>query len=95
MDAYSCVNRQEDRARIMEYFMTRDDEAGILIQSPFIHQKLRIMCDAVPQRVRYCALGQRSLGTAPVMANGRRTQAFDLSPGIVALHNSHCSDAFH
>ena len=47
VDAYSCVNRQEDRARIMEYFMTRDDEAGILIQSPFIHQKLRIMCDAV------------------------------------------------
>ena len=47
VDNYGCVNRQEDRARIMEYFMTFEDEAQILIQSPFIRQKLQIMCDAV------------------------------------------------
>lgn len=47
VDAYACVNRQEDRARIMEYFMTFDDESQILIQSPFIRRKLLMMCDAV------------------------------------------------
>lgn len=47
VDDYGCVNRQEDRARIMEYFMTYEDEAQILIQSPFIRQKLQMMCDAV------------------------------------------------
>ena len=47
VDNYGCVNRQEDRARIMEYFMTFEDEAQILIQSPFIRQKLQMMCDAM------------------------------------------------
>ena len=47
VDSYACVARTEDRARIMEYFMTHEDEAQILIQSPFIRQKLQIMCDAV------------------------------------------------
>lgn len=47
VDNYGCVNRQEDRARIMEYFMTYEEEAQILIQSPFIRQKLQMMCDAV------------------------------------------------
>ena len=47
VDNYGCVNRQEDRARIMEYFMTFEDEAQVLIQSPFIRQKLQMMCDAV------------------------------------------------
>lgn len=47
VDSYACVARTEDRARIMEYFMTREDEARILIQSPFIRQKLQMMCDAV------------------------------------------------
>lgn len=47
VDDYGCVNRQEDRARIMEYFMTCEDEAKILIQSPFMRRKLQIMCDAV------------------------------------------------
>lgn len=46
VDNYGCVNRQEDRARIMEYFMTFENEAQILIQSPFIRQKLQMMCDA-------------------------------------------------
>ena len=41
------VDLKEDRARIMEYLMTRDDAAELLIQSPFIRQKLRIMCNAV------------------------------------------------
>ena len=47
VDSYSCVASSEDRARIMEYFMTHEDEARLLIQSPFIRQKLQIMCDAV------------------------------------------------
>ena len=47
VDSYACVARTEDRARIMEYFMAHEDEARILIQSPFIRQKLQMMCDAV------------------------------------------------
>lgn len=47
VDSYGCVNVKEDRARIMEYFITRDNEAKLLIQSPFIRKKLQIMCDAV------------------------------------------------
>ena len=47
VDSYACVDLKEDRARIMEYFMTREDEAERLIQSPFIRQKLQIMCNAV------------------------------------------------
>ena len=47
VDTYSCVAATEDRARIMEFFMTRDDEAELLIQSPYIRAKLQIMCDAV------------------------------------------------
>lgn len=31
----------------MEFFMTHDDEAELLIQSPYIRAKLQIMCDAV------------------------------------------------
>lgn len=47
VDGYSCVNEREDRARIMEYFMVHGDEAGLLIESPAIRQKLQFMCDAV------------------------------------------------
>ena len=47
VDTYSCVAATEDRARIMEFFMTHDDEAKLLIQSPYIRAKLQIMCDAV------------------------------------------------
>ena len=47
VDGYSCVNEREDRARIMEYFMVHEDEAGLLIESPAIRQKLQFMCDAV------------------------------------------------
>lgn len=47
VDGYSCVNEREDRARIMEYFMVHEDEAGLLIESPAIRQKLKFMCDAV------------------------------------------------
>lgn len=47
VDDYSCVNEREDRARIMEYFMVYEDEAGLLIESPAIRQKLQFMCDAV------------------------------------------------
>ena len=31
----------------MEYFMVHEDEAGLLIESPAIRQKLQVMCDAV------------------------------------------------
>lgn len=47
VDGYSCVNEREDRVRIMEYFMVHEDEAGLLIESPAIRQKLQFMCDAV------------------------------------------------
>lgn len=47
VDSYACVARTEDRARIMEYIMTHEDEAKLLIQSPFIRRKLQMMCDAV------------------------------------------------
>ena len=47
VDTYSCVAATEDRARIMEFFMTHDDEAELLLQSPYIRAKLQIMCDAV------------------------------------------------
>lgn len=47
VDSYACVDPGEDRARIMEYFMTHDDEAQLLIQSPYIRQKLQWMCAAV------------------------------------------------
>ena len=47
VDSYACVSRQEDRARIMEYLMTREDEAAILLQSPHIRRKLALMNEAV------------------------------------------------
>ena len=47
VDSYACVDETEDRARIMEYFMTHDDEAELLIQSPAIRKKLELMCRAI------------------------------------------------
>lgn len=47
VDSYAQVDEHEDRARIMEYFMTHTDEAKLLIQSPVIRQKLQRMCDAI------------------------------------------------
>lgn len=47
VDGYSRVNAKEDRARIMEYFMTRDDDARELIKSPAIEKKLRHMSEAI------------------------------------------------
>lgn len=47
VDSYAKLAAQEDRARIMEYFMTHEDEAGLLIQSDAIRQKLEWMCRAV------------------------------------------------
>ena len=43
----SCTAPTALSARIMEFFMTHDDEAELLIQSPYIRAKLQIMCDAV------------------------------------------------
>lgn len=47
VDSYAKLAAQEDRARIMEYFMAHEDEAGLLIQSDVIRQKLEWMCRAV------------------------------------------------
>ena len=47
VDSYGRVNEREDRARIMEFFMTHDDEAKLLIESPAIQKKLKLMCDGI------------------------------------------------
>ena len=47
VDAYARTNAKEDRARIMEYVMANEDMAGALMQSPYITQKLEIMCQAI------------------------------------------------
>lgn len=47
VDAYTRTNAKEDRARIMEYVMANEDLAGALMQSPYITQKLEIMCQAI------------------------------------------------
>ena len=47
VDSYSRTFASEDRARIMEFFMTRDDDAQELIKSPAIKNKLQHMSSAV------------------------------------------------
>lgn len=47
VDSYAKLAAQEDRARIMEYFMVHEDEAGLLVQSDAIRQKLTWMCRTV------------------------------------------------
>lgn len=47
VDDYSKTFEGEDRARIMEFFMTRDDDARELIKSPAMKAKLRHMCRAI------------------------------------------------
>lgn len=47
VDAYARTNAKEDRARIMEYVMANEDLVGALMQSPYITQKLEIMCQAI------------------------------------------------
>lgn len=47
VDGYSSTFASEDRARIMEFFMTRDDDAQELIKSPAIKKKLQHMSSAV------------------------------------------------
>ena len=49
VDTYAEVDEKEDRARIMEYFMTHEDEAKLLIQSLAIREKLRRMSAAIRQ----------------------------------------------
>lgn len=44
IDSYSRVNEKEDRARIMEYVMTKPEFAQQIIESPAIMAKLRLMC---------------------------------------------------
>lgn len=47
IDSYSRVNEKEDRARIMEYAMAKEDFADMMMASPVISEKLQLMCDAV------------------------------------------------
>lgn len=47
IDSYSRVNEKEDRARIMEYIMTKPEFAQQIIESPAIMAKLRLMCETI------------------------------------------------
>lgn len=58
VDAYACVDAREDRARIMEYFMVHEDAAQLLIESPVIRRKLRLMCGAVRDNFDTTGWGQ-------------------------------------
>lgn len=58
VDGYACVDAREDRARIMEYFMVHEDAAQLLIESPVIRQKLRLMCGAVRDNFDTTGWGQ-------------------------------------
>lgn len=58
VDGYACVDAREDRARIMEYFMVHEDAAQLLIESPVIRRKLRLMCGAVRDNFDTTGWGQ-------------------------------------
>lgn len=58
VDGYACVDAREDRARIMEYFMVHEDAAQLLIESPVIRWKLRLMCSAVRDNFDTTGWGQ-------------------------------------
>lgn len=58
VDGYACVDAREDRARIMEYFIVHEDAAQLLIESPVIRQKLRLMCSAVRDNFDTTGWGQ-------------------------------------
>lgn len=45
IDSYSKLNANEDKARIMEYVMTRDDCELAICSSPYLLDKLQMMCD--------------------------------------------------
>lgn len=47
IDSYSKLNADEDKARIMEYVMTRDDCELAISSSPYLLGKLQIMCDCI------------------------------------------------
>lgn len=58
VDGYACVDAREDRARIIEYFMVHEDAAQLLIESPVIRRKLRLMCGAVRDNFDTTGWGQ-------------------------------------
>ncbi len=58
VDGYACVDAREDRARIMEYFMVHEAAAQLLIESPVIRRKLRLMCGAVRDNFDTTGWGQ-------------------------------------
>ncbi len=47
IDSYSKLSADEDKARIMEYVMTRDDCEIAICSSPYLIGKLQIMCDCI------------------------------------------------
>lgn len=47
VDAYSTMDPEEDRARLMEYIVGSDDYADSLMQYPAMRQKLTILAEAV------------------------------------------------
>ena len=47
VDDYSKLNEKEDRARIMEYIMTKEDFAEEMMKSKAIFKKYQIMCDGI------------------------------------------------
>lgn len=49
VDSYSKVASGEDRARLMEYVMVHEEEAELMMQSPFLRKKLEIMCASMRQ----------------------------------------------
>lgn len=47
IDNYAMTNQHEDRARIMEFVMFREDYADAIKASPALIQKLQRMCDGI------------------------------------------------
>ena len=47
IDSYAKQNEHEDRARLMEYVMTKQYFDNDIAASPALTEKLRIMCEAI------------------------------------------------
>lgn len=47
VDAYARVNAKEDRARLMEYIMTHEEESRWLMEAPALNEKLEFVCRGI------------------------------------------------
>ena len=90
MDTYSCVAATEDRARIMEFFMTHDDEAELLIQSPLHPRQAPDHVRRGAPLFRHRRLGHAPLGAAPVTA--KRAPVRVLSQRVDKPHPCHSEE---